>query len=357
MAAGNFADSALQVSQINLAEMFASPSISQTELKAGAAQTARALLAKQQSRTVPRLLGDKCVGVEAWFIRPHAEHGQDFATPTTCAVPCGDEAETIKGTYESTVLAEAQAKVLDNRCDNVITFSQELTTQQEHMMSQLRVELNKYVVIPGISAAAQVNLDTFIRPTWDYTTNTPRITVPETDFTYENFNEFQTVAMNNNFGDFFFVSGRLFSDARWMANLNRSNEGFRDQALAFAEQEVFFDLRDLDQKMTRKTVFAIDQNSYAFWNSVRNTPTPTQVNTDTGRKWVWVQADPFLTWNKDGMMVPVLYEFEMQETCIGRDAQKYAQNSYCLYARLVGGFEFAPTGPNGEKGVLEFSAS
>ena len=355
MAAGSFTASALQVAQINLDEMFASPTISQTELKAGSALTARALLAKQRSRTVPRLVGDKCVGVEAWFIRPHAENGQTFATPTTCAVPCGSEAETVKGTFESTVIAEAQSKVLDNRCDNLITFSQELTANQEHMMSQMRYELNRFKIIPDIAAASQANLDTFIDPTWDYTTNTPRITVPITDFTYEKFNEFQTVAMNNNFGDFFFVSGRLFSDARWMAGLNRNNEGFRDQQLAFAEQEVFFDLRDLDQTMTRKTVFAIDQNSYAFWNTVRNTPTPREVNTDTGRKWVWVQADPFLQWNDNGRMRPVLYEFEMQETCVGRDAQKFAQNSYCLYSRLIGGFEFAPTGPNGEKGVLQFS--
>lgn len=355
MAAGDFTASALLEAQIKLDNMFASPNVSQTELLRGSAHTARALLAKQRSRTVPRLVGNKCVGVEAHFIRPHAENGQDFATPTTCATPCGDESETVKGEYENAVLAEAQGKVLDNRCDNIVEFSDELAAVQADMLSQLRYEFNRFVAIPTLSAATQANLDTFIDSTWDYTGNTPRITVPIADFAYTRFPEFMTVAANNNFGEFFFISGRLFFANEWMAMINKSNEGFRDQAVAFGQQEMFFDLRDLDQTMTRKTVFAVDTNSYAFWNSVRNTPTPQAQNTDTGRKWVWVVPDPTLTWNNNGRTVPVLYEFEMQETCVGRDALKYQQNSYCLYGRLIGGLEFVPPGPNGEKGVLQFS--
>lgn len=355
MAAGDFTASALLEAQIRLGDMFALPNISQTELLRGSALTARALLAKNKSRTVPRLVGDKCVGVEAHFIRPHAENGQDFATPTTCATPCGDESETVKGEYATEVLAEAQGKVLDNRCDNIVTFSEELAVVQADMMSQLRYEFNRYVAIPALTAASQANIDTFIDATWDDTTNTPRITVPEADFSYDRFPEFMTLAANNNFGDYFFISGRLLHAKEWMAMINKGNEGFRDQAIAFSQQEIFFDLRDLDQTVTRKTVFAVDANSYAFWNTVRNTPVPREMNTDTGRKWVWVQADPIITYMKDGKATPLLYEFEMQETCVGRDAQKFQQNSYCLYGRLLGGLEFAPTGPNSEKGVLQFS--
>ena len=210
MAAGDFTASALQVGQIRLGEMFATPNIAQTELLKGSASTARALLAKNKSRTVPRLVGDKCVGVEAYFLRPHAESGIDFATPTTCATPCGDESETVKGTYDTVVLAEAQGKVLDNRCDNLVNFGEELAVVQAHMMSQMRFEFNTVVAIPTLSAATQANLDTFMDATWDGTTNTPRITIPAADFSYERFPEFMAVAANNNFGDFFFVSGRLF---------------------------------------------------------------------------------------------------------------------------------------------------
>lgn len=355
MAAGDFTASALQVGQIRLEEMFATPNISQTELLKGSALTARALLAKNRSRTVERLVGGKCVGVEAYFIRPHAKNGQAFATPTTCATPVGDEAESVKDTYDTVVLAEAIGKVLDNRCDNLVTFGEELAIQQRDMMAQLRYEFNRFIAIPTLVSASQANLDTFMESTWDGTTNTPRITVPTADFEYKRFPEFMTVAANNNFGEYFFISGRSLYSQEWMAMINQGNEGFRDQAIAFGQQEIFFDLRDLDQTVTRKTVFAVDTNSYAFWNTVRSTPTPTPQNTDTGRKWVWVQADPILTYNRNGVTVPVLYEFEMQETCVGRDELKFQQNSYALYGRLLGGLEFAPTGPNSEKGVLQFS--
>jgi hypothetical protein len=357
MAAGDFTNSALQVAQVKLMEMFASPNISQTELSIGSAISARALLMKQRARTVPRLVGDKCVGVEAWYIRPHAEGTADTTAPSTCATPCGDEAETLKGTYDTEVLARSQAKVEDNRCDNLITFGEELAAQQQHMMAKMRQDLNKLIVITRVAAASQANLDEFIDATWDYTTNTPRIVVPETDFTYEKFNEFGIVASNNNFSDVVWLSGRLFNDQRWFAQINRNNEGFRDRAVAFDQQEMYFDVRDLDQTMTRKTAFAVDVNSYAFWNTVRNTPTPQQVNTDSGKKWVWVQADPILQWNNNGRLSPVLYEMEMAETCAGRDEQEFQQNQYCLYGRLLGGFKFAPTGPNSEKGVLQFATA
>jgi hypothetical protein len=355
MAAGDFTDSALQVAQVRLEEMFAAPNTAQTELKAGSASTARAMLARQRSRVIPRLTGNTVVGVEAWYIRPHAATNAATTAPADCDVPCGDEAETIKADYESTVLVRSKSKVLDNRSDNLLQFAEEIAAQQAHMMSQMRVAFNRDVVIAGVAAASQVNIDTQIDSTWDYTSNSPRITVPTADFTYERFNEFQTVAMLNNFDDFFMVSGRLLSDDRWRSQLNRMNEGFRDQALAYAQQEIYFDLRDLDQKMTRKTLFAVNANSYAFWNTVRNTTTPRRVVTADGEKWVWVQADPILSWNNNGVLSPVLYEFEMAVTCVGRDAQEFQQNQYCIYARLIGGFEFAPTGPNGEKGVLQFS--
>jgi len=355
MAAGDFSDSEIQVAQHQLREMYASPSISQTEMLQGSAMTAKALLARQKSRTLPRLVGNKCVGVEVWYLRPHAKNTADTTAPSNCSVPCGDEAESINAAYESTVLVRSKAKVEDNRCDNNVMFQDELTIQMDHMMALMRKDINRSVVIPAISAASQTNLDTFINSTWDYTTNAPRITIPTDDFKFQNLNEFRIVAENNNFSDFFFVAGRLFNDDVWLAQLNRMNEGERNAFLAWAQREIYFDTRDLDQTMTRKTAFAIDQNSYAFWNTYRNTTTPKREVVADGEKWVWVEADPILKWVDNGVLKSVMYEFEMAKTCAERDSQEFQRNQYCLYGRMVGGFEFAPTGPNGEKGALQFS--
>ena len=346
-----FTASALQEAQYRLAEMFASPNISQTESMEGSAVAANAMLRRQTGRVVERAVNGKCVGWEAWFVRPAAEEHADTTAPSTCDIPTGSQASTVKADYSTTVLARTDAVVQSNRCDNLITLTEELTAQIQHMMVKLRKRLNRGVVIPALTAAAQANMDTFINSTWDDTTDTPRILVPETDFTYENLNEFNIIAQNNNFADFFWVTGRLFNDNKWMAMLNSGNETFRNQALAWNSQEIYFDVRDLDQTMTKKTAFCVESNSYLFWNYAMYSPVQTEIY---DRHWVWSQTDPFLMWNNNGRLSPVVYEFEMKEACEERDAQEHHRSTIRLYARLLGGFEFAPTGPNSESGVLEF---
>ena len=343
--------SALQTAQYKLAEMFASPNISQTESLEGSAVTAAAMLRRQTAKTVERATGGKVTGWEAWFIRPAAaEHGST-AAPSDCDVPTGSDVETVKADYTTTVLARTKATVTTNRSNNLLMTPDEMAAQIQHMMVKLRKRLNTGVVIPALTAAGQSNMDDFINSTWDDTSAAPRILVPEADFSYENLNEFDIVAQNNNFSDYFWLSGRLFNDNKWMAMLNSRNETLRNQALAWAQQDIYFDVRDLDQTMTKKTAFAVDANSYAFWNYTIYSPVATEIY---DRHWVWAQADPFLVWNDNGTLKPVIYEFEMKETCAARDAHEHHQSTVELYARLLGGFEFAPAGPNGETGVLEF---
>ena len=346
-----FTASALQEAQYRLSEMFASPNISQTESIKGSAITAAAMLRRQTGRTVERMNGRTCVGWEGWFFRPLAESHADTTAPSTCDLPTGSAGSTIKADYVNAVLARTDAVLETNRCDNLLNTAEEMQGQIRQMMVELRLRLNRGVVIPAITAAAQTNLDTFINSTWDGTTAAPRILVPEADFTFENLNEFDIVAQNNNFADYFWVSGRLFNDNKWMAMLNSGNETLRNQALAWAQQEIFFDIRDLDQTMTKKTAFAVDANSYLFWNYSTYTPAAVEIY---DRHWVWTQADPFLVWNNGGRITPVLYEFEMKETCLERDSLEHHRSTIKLYARLLGGFEFAPAGVNSETGVLEF---
>ncbi len=347
-----FTASALQVAQERLDNIYAQPSISTPEMLEGSAATARFMLANQRSRTVQRATNGECVGWEGWYFRPAAEEHADTTAPSTCDIPSGSQGETLKGEYENAVLARTDDVVQSNRCNNLLTMAEEMEKQVMHMMVKLRKRLNRGIIIPGLTAAAQTNLDTFINSTWDYTTDAPRILVPETEFTFENLNEFNIIADNNNFSDYFWVSGRLFNDNRWMAMLNAANETYRNEARAWAEQQIVFDTRDLDQAMTKKTAFAVDRNSYAFWNY---SPYTSEAREIYDRHWVWAQADPILQWNFNGRLVPVMYAFEMKEACEERvSSTEVHRSTIRLYGRLVGGFEFAPAGPDSETGVLEF---
>lgn len=348
-----FTASAIQVAQERLESIFASPNTTKTEFLQPA-ETARALLMRQTSNTTPLKRGDKIYGTEVWFYRPDAAILDSGDAPADCDVPTGTQGATAKVTFEDSILTRSVAQALSNRSTNLLEFAEEIAQQTAHMMALMRKDLNRNVIIPGISAASQVNLDTLCPAGWDYTTNSPRITCPDSAFSWQNLNEFRIVAENNNFGNFFFVSGRLFNDDAWVATLNRMNEGERQAFLAYNQGDLFpyFDTRDLDQAMTRKTAFAIDANSYVFWNNIRSSSTPTEVETDV---WVWSVADPILRWNDNGTLRPVMYEMEMAKACASRDSLEFRSDTYDLYARLIGGFEFAPTGPNNEKGVLQFS--
>lgn len=345
-----FTDSALQVAQERLDNIYATPNISTPEMLEGSAATARFMLANQRSRTVQRATNGECVGWEGWYFRPAAEEHADTTAPNSCDIPTGNQGSTLKGEYSNAVLARTDGVVQNNRCDNHLQLAEEMEKTIQHMMVKLRKYLNRGVVIPALTAAAQQNLDDFINDDWD--ASNPRILAEADQFTFENLNEFNIVAENNNFSDFFWVSGRLFNDNHWMAMLNSANEGFRNEAKAWADQQIVFDTRDVDQVMTKKTAFAVDRNSYAFWNY---SPYTSQAAEIYDRHWVWAQADPLLSWNFNGRLVPVMYAFEMKEACAERvSSTEVHRSTIRLYGRLIGGFEFAPAGPNSETGVLEF---
>jgi hypothetical protein len=298
------------------------------------------------------MVGDKCVGVDVWYVKPSAADVLSQVSGLSgCAVPTATEDESVKVTYTTAVIAASSAKLKDNKCANLVDFQDELALQIRHIMSENRRKLNREKVIADLTASAQQNLDTMIDASWDDTN--PRIIVPTAAFSYDNLNEFRIVAENNGFGEFFFVSGRLFNDDKWMAMLNQANETYRNQMLAWANREIYFDTRDLDQVMTKKTAFAIDRNSYIFWNTFRSTPVPTLVDTENQR-YQWAVADPILQWMDGGQPRPVVHEMEMLKTCTGRDSHGFPIFTYTLWGRIIGGFEFAPAGPNSETGVLEF---
>lgn len=356
MAAGSFTASQIQEAQLRMSAMFADPNTSKTEWQQGEALSARALLPRQTARTLERLTSGICVGAEIWFVRPHAADlaEENWPASNDCEVPAGQQAETVKQDLTTDILAYANATLKDNRCDNFISFQEEFAEQAGHLMARLRRQLNNNVVLATLDANSQTNLDTLIPSTWDATTDAPLIVAPSDDFVWSNLNVFRRVAMRNGFGNFFFLSGELFNDDTWLAMLNRMNEGERAAYLAWNTRQIYFDERDLDLYMGQRTAFAIDTNSYAFWNTYRSPAVATMIDTNL-QKSVWAQPDPILTWNNNGRQVPVVWEMELQKTCTGRDAQGFDQNTYQMSGRLLGGFVTAPAGPNSETGILQFS--
>lgn len=332
---------------VRLSEMFLSPNTAITEYNEPA-MSARAVLMNQTARADERLTGNKCVGINAWFYRTSAI--TTVSAPSDCTTPGGNQGDTIGQNYDTEVLANAAGTVLDNRCNNELEFVEESALAIRRIIAVLRKTLNS-TIITRLAAAAQVNLDTGIPASWDDTSESPKILVPGTDMVWENLGEFEAVVANNLFGDHLWLSGRNFYNDFWKAQYTRFNDSGKAEFQAYQDHKFYFDLRNMDAVLGEKDTLAIDQNSYIFWNTTFSTATWTQIGED---KWVAVIPDPELSYMKNGRLTPVLYEFEMEKLCSGRNSNTQLQWSYKYYGRLVGGFKQAPTGPNSEKGVLLF---
>lgn len=352
MAAGDFTASTANRVNIELNKLFIDP-ITQSEFD-HPVDTAKALLENQKVMSTEILEGDRCVGVKAFYIK--GANDLVVSKSTDCTLPTGTELETSSKNYTSGYITGASAKVLDEWCNSELTFAQLSAKAIQKAMSDIRKSLNNTTLIPALTAGAQANLDTGIDSTWDDTTNTPRIDVPETDFVWEKLGEFRAVAQNNDFmDDFIFISGRNFYQDWYNRNYRITDTRVDSAGEAFNEYNMFFDIRNLDATMTRKTTFAVDTGSYFFWNTVINTPTAVQVQE---RRWVYTIQDPVLMWNRNGVLTPVTYEVEYEKVCSSRETTLNTLNyTHTFYIKLLGGFSLAPTGVSSQTGVLEFAAT
>lgn len=349
MAAGDFSASTLLRLNVKLGDMFKTPNTAITEFNVPA-NSAKALLENQTAMAEERLVGNKCVGVKAWFIR--ASEIDEVSASTDCTTPGGNQAETASKNYDSEILVHAAGTAKDSRCDNEIDFLDESSTVLARLIAVCRKGLNTDVITRH-SAAAQANLYTGIPATWDDTTETPVIIVPAADFSWDNLGNFVVTAQNNEFGNFLMLSGSNFFNNAFNANYLKLNDDGRAPSAAFMDQSIYFDTKYLDQTLGRKSTMIIDINSYIFWNTTFSTPVPTQISET---KWVWTIPDPELLYRRNGQLVPVMYEVEMDKSCTARNALGQLQFTYKYYMRLIGGYATAPLGPNSESGTLEFRA-
>lgn len=353
MAAGDFSALALQQMKVKLSQMFRDPNTSDTYRTNGVG-AAIAILANQTANVVDRLVGNECVGVKAVFMRT-SDTSQSAAFPTDCSIPTGPEAEGFDKDYATAILVHSAAKARDNRCGtDAELLGDEIAFQIDKVLADNRIKLLKSILLPRLVARAQVNLDGDIPSTWDDATDAPIVRIPKAELKWDSLADVQAMISLNNFGPYFILSGRnFFKDAANSQLLQDNDDCCKVAKAAYGDLPIYFDLRNIDSTLTYPGTFVIDRNSYIFWNARISKTTVTVTPDGEGEVWTWAQADPILEVNVNGEMMPLYHEMEMHKKCIGRNAANGTrQHQYLISARIVGGFEGAPTGPNAEKGVL-----
>jgi hypothetical protein len=350
-----FTASVMNRLKVYIDTMFADPKLVNSHLNQPA-MTARALLENQTAMADPILKGGKCVGVTAWFI--DSSGTTEVSASTDCTTPGGTELSTDSKDYTTSVLGAAARTAKDNRCDNEIDFIQEMGAVTLAVISDLRRQLNEYA-LAELDAGAQTSIDnTGIPSTWDATGSAPEIIIPKSEATWDNLGYLHLMAELNNIGPFITISGAgSFWGEWWKSNYQRFNNNEVGIFQAFADQGFYFDARQMDQILGRSATFLVGVNNYIFWNTTFSPAVPTEFSVGSnGKKFVFTQPDPVLTYMDNGVRRPVMYEIEMEEACSARNsATNQLQKSYKVYGRIVGGLELAPVGPQSETGVLTFT--
>lgn len=350
MASGDFGASAIVRANRKLTDLIAGPNTAMTEY-IEPAESAKFILGNNLARAEERFEGKKCVGIKAWFLRTSTT--TNVTAPTTCTTPSGNQAETVSANWDLERLVHAGATILDHRCDNEVDFTDEMAMQMKRMMALMRKGING-IVINRLAAAAQANLDEGIPTTWDDTTETPKVLVPIAELDdWGTLAEMEAMAANNNFSQSLILSGRNFYKDNWKAQFERLNADGKAGFSAYAAQNLRFDLRDLDKTLGYRGTLIVDRNSYVFYNSPVYGAAPVEMGDN---KFVWNVTDPEFSYLREGRLVPITYEVEMQKTCSGRDTLGRLIYTYNVYMQLVGTFRTIPTGPNGEKGTLVVKA-
>lgn len=350
MASGDFGASAIVRANRKLTDLIAGPSTAMTEY-IEPAESAKFILGNQTARAEERFEGKKCVGIKTWFLRTSTT--TNVSAPTTCTTPGGNQAETVSANWDLEQLVHGATTLLDHRCDNEVDFIDEMAMQMKRLMAIMRKGING-IVINRLAAAAQANLDNNIPTTWDDTTETPRVLVPIAELNdWGTLAEMEAMAANNNFSQTLMLSGRNFYKDNWKSQYERLNADGKAGISAYGAQNLRFDLRDLDNTLGYRGTLLVDRNAFAFYNSALFGAAPLEMGDN---KYVWNVTDPEFSYAKDGRLVPITYEVEMQKACSGRDTLGRLIYTYNVYMRLVGTFRTVPTGPNGEKGVLAIKA-
>lgn len=369
MAAGDYTLADLFNVQGFLGDMFSGegPASYETDYPA---ETAKIMLMKQTARPAPVLVdGNRCIGFNTHWLKSGDEtidySGDGTNTGLNCDLATGWQAEADRSIYTLNYVAHDTFQIDDDDCDSLVGYQQKQAFHLAKTMGKLKNDLNTRC-INFLDTQKQDNQDGEVTAVeGDVVTPSGAVVLNADGKTIEilqsDFNDPDTMAtldaiiQNNHMGaNYYLVAGRYaFRNAHYNAQWKSLNDNQRNIFPQIDDHDITFDTQKLDSTLGGQNLFAVDPNSYIFWNLTYSpAQNMTQIEYD---KWAFYMDDPeMMVMNGNGQMVPLRYEIVMQRSCTGRttNTQHYFTDKFEV--KLLGGLYGSPTGANGETGVLKF---
>lgn len=317
MAAGNF--TATQLGDvIGLeAELMQTSRVSELKTSIVAAQ---ALMNHQDHFITQRFednsgMGQRCVSIKVATNR-FCGINVDLTPTQSCEVEAGTESESEAITLDKENLAKINFRVLDNQCNNVMTFERLLADNILKAKAKLEVRLAQLFTAEA-SAAADTPLTSWFNT--DGAVNNNTFIVDPTDWKSDLIADIRYAMALTKGNDPIILNGNNFYTEQFLAAYKGIACCDNDSVLLNGGYDIFFDIHNIDQVLGGKYTLAVDKNALIFWSAPDylglGFATPTLVASDT---YLWVDTLPRLRYSANGSMDnPVYVDVRMKRICTG----------------------------------------
>jgi hypothetical protein len=368
MAAQNISTGALNDIQILLSDMFSGDTPSKYPMR-DFIGSARAILENNDGTPSTKMImaDGECIGTQVHWLTKGATTetytgtGSSPSLTLNCDLATGEGAIANAQTYENNIVKVYNVNVKDNECGNIWDFQTLSAHQLARAMFDARASLNGSCISFLDASKSAVNNDDDVTDGnvdgVSFAAST--FSVSETVLpwnTPDSLTVLDTIVANNAMDTSFWVGGRnSFYNAIVNSEYRRLNDNERD-LVRFDNYNMWFDVKNLDNTLTGKNLFAVGVGSYLFWNTeVYESTQFEQIDYD---KWVALIPDPILRYkNAAGALVPVMYNVVYQKACSSRNSDSLKhQMLHKWEVRLQGGLVKAPASEDNHTGILKFQA-
>lgn len=307
--------------------------------------TAEKFMAAQTVRTEAlRGVGQDCREVDAYFhvVGSHLE----VTAPVDCDLADGPELQTDSIRYANNLNdIWTSFKILEPRCNNATDFTMEMAKGLTKAMATIRRRINtKYIQL--FDANAQANQATGYTEFAAAAGGANRLRYNVGTDNFSTLRGMELFAADNYLGRTIFATGQSFYRNADISQYYGLDDDKRSQAAIFADSEMVFDPRNIDQITGAKTTFIVDPSVLIFWNHTWYSDTPTIVDPSTNYTRYTIADPSGAMWRDNGSMRPLRYHVETKFECVGRNANKELQYGYTVNVSIPGGLHKAPDGYN-----------
>lgn len=311
--------------------------------------TATALLENQSVDTRELVTDGRCIGVDAWFLEVGSHlliySGTVADDEQGCDLETGVQLQSRKLEFRNNYHIKSGFQVNARKCGNASDWASEMAKGLARAMSENRKAFNNLHAIPLLASSSQANQYAEIDPMFTDYGSGNRLKVDASKMEYEIVPELSLIAENNLMPNYLMLSGRNLYMDKVLAEYRRENDNQRDQLAIFDDVKMYWDTRNMDTVLGRRSTFLVNPASFLFWNTAWWSETPVQVDASTNT-WHYKVMDPVLKYNDNGTMKPVWHHVEQSYTCASRDELGEPVYAYTVNVTMIGGFYKAPDGFN-----------